>query len=236
MESKKRSIIKSLSYRFYSASITFICVFVATGSLSSMFKIGSIIEIAKLLLYYLHERAWSYLRLGLIHPQGKTIWFTGLSGSGKSTIADVLAQQLTKKGYPVQILDGDKIRNTINKGLGFSPEDRERNIFNIAHIAKLLNEAGVIVLVPVISPYKSLRTLAREVIDNFTGVYVKCPITVCEDRDPKGIYKRVRAGEIKMFTGISDPYEAPDDFEITIETYKESVNQCVAKIIAEASL
>lgn len=236
METKTRSLVKSVFYRIYSGFIGYFILVLLTGSYFVAFKFGLVIESAKIFSYYLHERLWATFRFGMHHPVGKTIWFTGLSGSGKSTIAEELAGRLKKEGYPVQVLDGDKVRDNINKGLGFSPEDRKKNIFNIAHIAKLLNEAGVIVLVPVISPYKELRDLAQTVISDFVGVYVDCPLDECENRDPKGLYKKVRAGEIKNFTGISDPYEIPDDFEIVVNTQKSNLNDVVNQIIAQAKL
>lgn len=248
MESKKRSIVKALSYRAWSATVGFIVIFLLTGSAELTIKIGSILEFIKIFSYFIYERIWANIKFGMVHPEGKTLWFTGLSGSGKSTIAEALAKKLKEKGYPVQVLDGDKVRDNINKGLGFSPEDRLRNIFNIAHIAKLLNEAGVIVIVPVISPYKELRDTAREVIsrfqgnymsgynNNFMGIYVSCSLEECERRDPKGLYKKVRSGEIKNFTGISDPYEVPDDFELTVNTKDSSLDECVKTIISKANL
>src|SRR5581483_11099101 len=235
-ESSKRSFAKSVSYRILSSLITFFAAFALTASKALTLKIGLSVEISKFIFYYLHERLWASTAYGNIYRNGRAIWFTGLSGSGKSSIANSLAQEIQKKGYSVQILDGDKIRDTINKGLGFSAADRERNIFNIAHIAKLLNEAGVVVLVPVISPYHSLREIARKTISNFIGVYVRCPIEVCEARDPKGLYKKVRSGEIKQFTGISDPYEEPTDFDITVDTSKQSLDVCVNLILKSCNL
>lgn len=231
METSKRSLVKSISYRTYSIIASAVIFWSMTASLTQTAKFVVCIEFVKILSYYIHERIWAYIRFGIIHPIGKTIWFTGLSGSGKSTLAEAVAEKLTQKGYPVQILDGDKVRNTINKGLGFSPEDRRRNIFNIAHIAKLLNEAGVIVLVPVISPYQELRDMARSIISDFIGIYVNCPIEECEKRDPKGLYKKVRAGEIKNFTGISDAYEIPSDFH-EINTQNTKIKDCVNRILA----
>lgn len=236
LESAKRSVVKSVSYRTFTSIVNLLVLLLLTGSFATAWKLGLTIELFKILTYYIHERAWSSIRYGMIHPKGRTFWFTGLSGSGKTTIANALAEKLKDKGYAVQILDGDSVRNTINKGLGFSEADRERNIFNIAHIAKLFNEAGVIVLVPVISPYDKLRKMARSIIEDFTGIYIKCPLSVCEERDPKGLYKKVRAGEIKNFTGISDPFEEPTEFEISIDTSEISLQTALEIIIAKSTI
>ncbi len=161
------------------------------------------------------------------------IWFTGLSGSGKSTIAHALEEELYKRGIHTYILDGDNIRTGLNKDLGFSEEDRKENIRRIGEVAKLFVDAGIIVLVAAISPYKRDREFVRNLVEpgEFIEVYVKCPLEVCEMRDPKGLYKKVRQGIIKNFTGIDDPYEEPENPEILIESHKESISQAVNKIL-----
>ena len=160
------------------------------------------------------------------------IWFTGLSGSGKSTLANELEYRLNKLGVHTFLLDGDNIRHGLNSDLGFSPEDREENIRRIGEVAKLFVEAGLVVLVSFISPYKKDRERARSLVgkDEFVEVYVKCPLEVAEERDTKGLYKRARAGIIKDFTGISAPYEEPESPEIIIETDKLSIQESVNKI------
>ena len=159
-------------------------------------------------------------RQKLLGQRGATIWLTGLSGSGKSTVARQLEKDLTDQGHLCYILDGDNVRHGLNRDLGFSMEDRKENIRRIAEVAALMNEAGVIVITSFISPYISDRADAREVIgdDSFIEVFVDTPIEICEQRDPKGLYKKARSGEIQQFTGISDPYEAPQDAEITLPT------------------
>jgi adenylylsulfate kinase len=150
------------------------------------------------------------------HP-GKVIWFTGLSGSGKSTIANALDEVLHGRGLKTYILDGDNIRMGLNKDLGFSPEDRKENIRRIAEVAKLFADSGTIVLTAFISPYREDRQMARDIIgEDFVEVYMNTPLEVCEDRDPKGLYKKARAGEIKGFTGIDAPYEEPENPEVII--------------------
>lgn len=166
--------------------------------------------------------------------RGVTIWLTGLSGAGKSTITHVLGKKLSDGGYSVEVLDGDIIRTNLTKELGFSKEDRDTNILRIGFVASLLTRHGVIVLVSAISPYRDIRDQVRTRIGNFVEVFVNAPLDVCENRDIKGLYKRARSGEIKSFTGIDDPYECPLNPEIEcrtdLETLEESVNKIWQKL------
>ena len=146
--------------------------------------------------------------------RGAVIWFTGLSGSGKTTIAHVVEEKLLDAGVPVEILDGDVVRENLSKGLGFSEEDRNTNIRRIAFVAHLLQRNGAFVITAAISPYKAIRDEARAMIKDFVEVYADAPLEVCEERDTKGLYAKARAGEIKGFTGIDDPYEAPENAEV----------------------
>jgi len=166
---------------------------------------------------------------------GATLWFTGLSGSGKSTVASALEQVLVSQGVNSYRLDGDNIRHGLNKNLGFSAEDRAENIRRIGEVAKLFNDGGAITLTSFISPYRSDREEARKLHEadglRFFEVFVDTPLEVCEERDPKGLYKKARAGEIKGFTGIDDPYEAPENAELVLKTDGKSVDDCVAEVI-----
>jgi adenylylsulfate kinase len=163
--------------------------------------------------------------------KGVSLWFTGLSASGKSTIAVGLEQVLLQRGFHAYRLDGDNIRFGLNKNLGFSAEDRAENIRRIGEVTKLFADAGVICLNSFISPYKADRDAARKLHQDaglaYAEVYVKVPLEVAEQRDPKGLYKKARAGEIKGFTGIDDPYEEPEDAELTIDTSTCSVEEAV---------
>ncbi len=161
---------------------------------------------------------------------GVTVWLTGLSGSGKTTITTALAGRLGQCRYPVEVLDGDVIRRNLSKDLGFSKEDRMENIRRIGFVAELLTRNGVIVLVSAISPYEEARFQVRQMIGSFIEVYVNAPLAVCEKRDVKGLYKRVRSGEIQHFTGIDDPYESPIEPEVECRTDEESVDNSVLKI------
>jgi adenylylsulfate kinase len=165
----------------------------------------------------------------LLNQKGKVLWFTGLSGSGKSTIAEALERQLYNNGYFVKVLDGDNIRSGINKNLGFSLEDRKENIRRIAEVAKLFLDSGAIVLCSFVSPTIEIRNLARKIIgtEDFKEVYVDTPLEICESRDVKGLYKKARAGEIKGFTGIDSPFEAPKAPALRLLTENKNVAECV---------
>jgi len=161
------------------------------------------------------------------------VWFTGLSASGKSTLASSLEVVLHKKNMRTYVLDGDNIRQGLCKDLGFSNEDREENIRRIGEVSKLMTDAGVIVLTAFISPFVKDRQIARGLFNEgkFIEVYCNAPIEVCESRDPKGLYKKARSGGIPNFTGISSPYEQPTNSEITLDTDKHSVNECIDDLI-----
>ena len=166
--------------------------------------------------------------------KGLTLWLTGLSGSGKSTIAVELEHALLENSHQAYILDGDNIRHGLNKNLGFSPEDRSENIRRIGEVARLFTDANIITITAFISPYGQDRENARKLQTDgeFIEVYVKCPLDVCEQRDTKGLYKKARAGEVKEFTGISAPYEEPLYPEITIDTSKLSVEESTKAILS----
>lgn len=168
----------------------------------------------------------------LLKQHGLVIWFTGLSASGKSTLAIALERMLYEKGLLTQVLDGDKIRNGLNNNLGFTAEDRIENIRRIAEVSKLFSDCGIIAISAFISPTNAIRSMARKIIGdkNFFEVFVSTPIEVCEERDPKGLYKKARAGIIPDFTGVSAPYEIPDDAQLSIDTSKYSVGEATQLI------
>ena len=168
--------------------------------------------------------------------RGVTVWFTGLSGSGKSTIASAVAVALTKQGVLTYTLDGDNLRHGLNGDLGFSSEDRNENVRRVAEVARLFADAGVVALVPLISPYRAMRDHARALHAAaglpFVEVFIDAPIEVCEARDPKGLYVKARAGEITGFTGVDDPYEPPLEPELVLETGVQSVDDGAAAVLA----
>ncbi len=163
--------------------------------------------------------------------KGVTIWLTGLPSSGKSTLAHALSRELKTRHLPVEILDGDVVRTHLSKGLGFSREDRDLNIKRIGFVSHLLTKYGVFVIVAAVSPYREAREWCRRQIGNFVEVFVETPVTVCEERDVKGLYRKARAGEIQGFTGVDDAYEEHLHPEVAVQTASESAEAAVAKIL-----
>jgi adenylylsulfate kinase len=165
--------------------------------------------------------------------KGVILWYTGLSGSGKSTIANEVEKRLFESGFHTYVLDGDNIRFGLNSNLGFSPEDRTENIRRIGEVAKLFVDAGIIVSTAFISPYREDRDRVRSIVEDgdMVEIFVQCDLTICEQRDAKGLYKKARAGEIKEFTGISAPYEEPVQAELSIDSGKHSVEECACMVI-----
>lgn len=169
----------------------------------------------------------------LLGQRGLMVWFTGLSGSGKSTVAIALERELHARGILCRILDGDNVRSGINNNLGFSAEDRVENIRRIAEVARLFVDTGIVTIAAFISPSNALREMAAEIIgkDDFVEVYVDTPLSVCEERDVKGLYKKARTGEVKNFTGISAPFEAPEHPALRLDTSKLTIQQSVDKLL-----
>jgi adenylyl-sulfate kinase len=163
--------------------------------------------------------------------RGFTLWFTGLSGSGKTTLSRQVEEILLERGLKVEMLDGDVVRTNLSKGLGFSKEDRDTNIRRIGFVCNLLTRNDVVAIAAAISPYEDIRNENRKLIGSYVEVFCKCPLSELQKRDPKGLYKKVAAGEIKNFTGVDDPYEAPKEPEALVETDKETEEESVAKII-----
>jgi adenylyl-sulfate kinase len=162
---------------------------------------------------------------------GFTLWLTGLSGAGKTTIATTLEQQLKARGLYIERLDGDTVREGLTRDLGFSKEDRDKNIERVSYVAMLLSRNGVGVIAAFISPYREARLKARRACTNFIEVYVNAPLEVCMARDVKGLYAKALAGEIPNFTGVSDPYEAPEAPEITLYTDRDTIEDCTARVL-----
>ncbi len=166
-----------------------------------------------------------------MEQQGFTLWFTGLSGAGKTTIAVALAEELLRRGLKVERLDGDIVRQSLTRDLGFTKEDRDKNIERVTFVAKLLSRNGVAVLASFISPYRAVRQKVREETTNFIEVFVEVPLDEAIERDVKGLYKKALAGEIENFTGVSDPYEDPLEPEIRVPTHQETVQESVQRIL-----
>lgn len=165
--------------------------------------------------------------------KGFTVWFTGLSGSGKSALANRIAEIIKSRGHIVEIIDGDVIRRSLSKGLGFSKEDRDENIRRVGHVCSYLTATERVAIAACISPYRSIRDLNRDLIGDFVEVYCKCSVNECAKRDPKGLYQKAFAGLIKGFTGVDDPYEEPLAAEVIVDTEAESIEESLAKIVAK---
>lgn len=172
-------------------------------------------------------------RCKLLNQRPVTIWLTGLSAAGKSTLAFALERALFDLGHACYVLDGDNVRHGLNQNLGFSHEDRTENIRRIAEVAKLMNDAGLIVITAFISPYRADRALARTIVglDRFREVYVSTSLSVCESRDPKGLYIKAREGKVAEFTGVTSPYEQPESPDMVIDTVNLSLNQAVSQLL-----
>jgi len=230
-----RSWLKTLSWRVVATLTLSAITLIATGSLVLAGTIVGLDIIIKSIVYYIHERLWSSTTVGqeLKEYNGCVVWFTGLSGSGKTTLADEVARQLRRKIIPVKRLDGDVARATFSSDLGFTKEDRDENNKRAAHAASWGSQDSI-VLSSFISPYKQQRDYVKGICKNYIEVFVKCPIKVCEERDVKGLYKKVREGKIKSFTGIhSDaPYEEPLNPDEVIFTDVESLKQSAKKVVA----
>ena len=179
-----------------------------------------------------HYKISQLNRLGLLKQKPVIVWLTGLSGSGKSTIADGLEQLLFEKGFKTYLLDGDNIRHGLNKNIDFSEEGRKENIRRIGEVAKLFLDAGIIVITAFISPFKEDRNTVRGLVSDgeFVEVFVDCPLEVCEQRDVKGLYAKARRGEIPNFTGISSPFEAPEKPEVRVPSDQLTIDECIDKI------
>lgn len=229
-----RHLSKAITWRIVAFIALAVLSFIVTGSLTFAASIALVDSIVKFLLYIVHEWGWSKTSFGrkMSKQKGCVIWLTGLSGSGKTTIADAVADKLRSKLIPVKRLDGDVARRTFSCDLGFSKEDRDENNKRAAHVASYLSEEHV-VLASFISPYQEQRDYARAMCGEFREIFVRTPIHICEERDPKGLYKKARAGEIKSFTGIhiDAPYQFPVEPNLIIDTDK-SIGECVDELIS----
>ena len=223
----KQKAIKAVIYRVYSSLITFLISFILTQHFLVSLSIGVLDSIIKIFSYYLFEVLWSEFTGFSAKPA--VIFLTGLSGSGKTTIAKALMKKLQKKGIVPVLLDGDEIRNVI-KQTGFDELSRKNHNLNVGYMASLLEAQGNFVIVSLISPYEETRNTIRGMCKNFKEVYVSTDIKVCMERDNKGLYAKAVSGEIKEFTGISSPYFPPKDPEVNIDTAKLSVLESVNKI------
>lgn len=226
----KKALLKSVIYRIYAFIITFFVTFFITGSVELSFTIGILENTLKIYTYYFFDIMWSKFTQNKFRCS--IIWFTGLSSSGKTTIAKALIEKLRKTGHNTMLLDGDEIRD-IFKNYGFDREARLKHISDISKMAAFLQKQGIIPVVSLISPYEEARQHARSLTSDFTEVYVSTSLAECERRDVKGLYAKARSGEIKDFTGIHEtaPYEIPKNPELNLDTTNIDIDFCVDKIL-----
>jgi len=228
-ETASRSVAKTVSWRLWATLTTVALVFLFTGHIEAAVAIGATEVVLKMALYFGHERIWNLIPFGRYRTRAAVVWFTGLPSSGKSTLAKALVEKLQKEGESVQWLDGDVLRAVL-PSRGYTRQERDRHVKEMGIIASLLEKNGTIVVASFISPYEEARQFVRAQCNNFVEVYVSTPVTVCEERDVKGLYKKARAGDVQNFTGISDPYEPPQNPEITINTTELTVEECIDEI------
>jgi adenylylsulfate kinase len=229
-ESHFRSVLKALSWRLSGTVVTIVLVFVFTRRLAPSLAVGAVEFFSKIGLFWLHERVWDRLPYGKQRIEPAVIWFTGLPGSGKSTVADWVAEALRRRGFPVERLDGDAVRRIFPE-TGFTREDRDAHLRRIGYLASKLEAHGIFVVASFVSPYGESRGFVRSVCRRFVEVYVSTPLEECERRDPKGMYARARRGEIAHFTGVSDPYEPPAAAELTLDTSRVSLEAAGTEVL-----
>jgi adenylylsulfate kinase len=231
-ETHTRSFAKALSWRVVASITTTVITWIVTGRVIQALWVGSTEFVAKIGLFWFHERLWDRVRFGKKEIAPAVLWFTGLSGSGKSTIATRVFEELQRRGYKTERLDGDTVRE-IFPTTGFTRPERDQHVRRVGFLASRLERQGVFVVASFVSPYQEARDFVRSQCRNFIEVWVSTPLEECERRDVKGLYARARRGEIQNFTGISDPYEPPAHPELTIDTTRESVDASVARVMAE---
>ena len=230
-ESTIRSAIKAASWRLTGTAATAALVFFISHRLKLALEVGALEFILKFALFFVHERVWDRIRLGRRTIQPAVLWFTGLSGSGKSTIATSVCDALRKRGLKVEYLDGDSIRH-IFPATGFTRPERDSHIQRVGFLASRLEHHGVFVVASLVSPYEESRQFVRALCTEFVEIYVSTPLIECERRDVKGLYAQARQGKIRNFTGIDDAYEPPTNPEVTIDTRSVSVAEATAMVMA----
>ena len=228
-----RSIAKALSWRIMGTIATSALVFVFTRRLAMSLAVGGLEFISKIGLFWFHERLWDRMSFGKQDPKPSVVWFTGLSGSGKSTISEKVTERLRANGVPVEHLDGDAVRSVFPAG--FTRAERHEHLKRVGFMASRMEANGVFVVASFVSPYQESRDAVRGMCRQFVEVYVSTPVEECEKRDVKGLYAQARRGEIRNFTGISDPYEPPANAELVINTVDVPLETAVEQVLAEVT-
>jgi adenylylsulfate kinase len=229
-ETNKRSLVKGFSWRVVATTTTIIIVYIFFGRLDLAIAAGALEWVAKIALYWAHERAWFKIKWGRKKIEPFNLWLTGLPLSGKTTIADAVYKELEKLDIPLERIDSKDIRDVI-PNIGFSREDRNRHMHRVGHLVKTLQKNSVSTVCSFVSPYRESRKAIREMVQNNIVVYVKAKIETCKKRDHKGVYKKALKGELQNFTGVNDIYEEPQHAEIVIDTEKLSVEESVQLIV-----
>jgi adenylylsulfate kinase len=225
-----RSVAKAVSWRILGTMATSALVFIFTKRWALSLFVGGLEFVSKIGLFWVHERVWDRLRYGRQEANPSVVWFTGLSGSGKSTISHKVTEAMREAGLKVEHLDGDSVR-AIFPNTGFTRPERDAHIRRVGFLASRLESHGIFVVASFVSPYKESRDAVRAMCRSFVEVHVSTPLEECERRDVKGLYQKARRGEISNFTGISDPYEAPERPEVVIDTTKTSVDAAVQEVM-----
>jgi adenylylsulfate kinase len=231
-ETHARSVAKAVSWRILGTIATSAIVFAFTRKWALSLFVGGLEFVLKVGLFWVHERAWDRLGYGRKEVRPSVVWFTGLSGSGKTTISQEVTAALKAKGFNVEHLDGDSVRR-IFPNTGFTRPERDAHIGRVGYLASKLEEHGVFVVASFVSPYRESRDFVRSMCRSFIEVYVSTPLETCERRDVRGLYARARRGEIANFTGISDPYEPPTQAEMVIDTTQVPVDAAVQRVVTE---
>jgi len=224
IDSKKRSFWKAITWRLFAIMLLAVVSYKTTDNIKAASLITLFYHSVQVVMFFIHERLWNYIKWG--KTKGMFIQMTGLSGAGKTSLAKAVEKKLKSKGYKVEIIDGDEYRTGLCSDLGFSKEDRNTNIRRLGFVGKVLSRNNVITIMSAINPYESLRNELKITCEAKT-VFVSCPVEVCIERDTKGLYKKAIAGEIKNFTGISDPFEEPTFADLVIETNNLSLDTSV---------
>lgn len=221
-ETRSRSILKAFSWRVLATLTTVLIVYLFTGETALALSVGGLEAIVKMLVYFFHERAWNNVRFGRREVKPLVLWITGLSGSGKTVIAEEVSRRLRHQKFKVDHIDGDAVRHLFPT-TGFSRAEVNQHIERVGHLASELEKNGVFVVASFLSPYKESRDFVRNICTNYVEVYVATPLEVCRDRDPKGLYRKVEVGEVHDLSGVDLPYEAPTNADIVVDTSVMSV-------------
>lgn len=231
IETKTRSLVKAISWRIVATLTTIILVYIFFGKLELAAAVGGIEVVLKFVFYFLHERGWSLVRFGRKKVEPFVLWFSGLPVSGKTTIADLVYEKLSKKSLDIERIDSKNVRKFFPE-VGFTRKERILHLKRVSYLVKILEKNNVSVVASFVSPYKEARENIRKMTgNNYVEIYVKASVETCKTRDERGIYKKAEKGEIKNFTGVSDLYEEPESPHIILETEKYSPTQCAEQVI-----